>query len=501
LINRSTSYSRAAKRILDEYPISVDSGSSVFKRSAWLDDQAVYVNRETGKTYKPHNQEEYSFVYTDGPRRFLVKGGEGSGKSVAGIVKSLERLRRGCSGIMGSPNFVHFRKSLWPEFQRWCPVNALIPKHRYRLEPGWEPTQPFRLVFLYNGRESTLLCGGFDSPGSWEGPNVNFAHFDEARHHPNPYMIKVIDGRCRIPGPNGEPSQWWITTTPRKSRLNLSPDNDQYHWLYMMFGPWTDKIKEDPFAAFKRDSKVITLKLSENASNLDVGYADSRRESLTASEESVLVNAEWVDEESLERFLPSILLWDSCFDDLPPLTSRDPLVLALDAATGRQSGASDCFTIAGISPHPKDKQRYALRVHEDWSASSGHEIDFVGTDDYPGPETRLRQIFRDFNVLCVCYDPHQLISTAQRLEMEEGIWFDKFGQVSKRLDADRAFLEDIKQKIIAHDGDATVRAHIDNADRKVDEFGSKFRIVKGRGRVDYAVSISMALFQAKELAL
>lgn len=494
------SYRRVARKIIDESP-ELTVRESTIKRSVWLGNAAVYINRETGKRYQPHNQDEESFVFNDAPRRVLVKGGEGSGKSVAGIIKALERLRRGCSGIMGSPNFVHFRKSLWPEFQRWCPVNALIPKHRYRLEPEWEPTQPFRLVFKNGPVESTLLCGGFDSPGSWEGPNVNFAHFDEPRHHPSAAMLKVLDGRCRIPGPNGEPSQLWLTTTPRKSRMRLSPDNDQFHWLYLMFGPWTDESREDPYRAFKLDSKVITLKLSENLDNLDRGYSDSRRESLTGTEESILVDAEWADEESLERFLPSILLWDACREDLPLLGKREPLVLALDAATGRTNSASDCFTIDGITPHPTDSGRYALRVSETWSAMTGREIDFIGTDDDPGPETRLRQIIRDFNVVCVCFDPYQLISLAQRLEMEEGVWFDKFGQVSKRLESDRSFFEDIKSKVIVHPGDPVVRIHIDNADRKVDDSGSKFRIVKGRGRVDHAVCISMALYQAKNLSI
>src|ERR1051326_236667 len=63
-----------------------------------------------GKLYKPHNQAEYEFVYTDGPRRVLLKGGLGSGKSTAGIIKVLHRLRRGCNGAMLSTDFPHLRK-------------------------------------------------------------------------------------------------------------------------------------------------------------------------------------------------------------------------------------------------------------------------------------------------------------------------------------------------------------------------------------------------------
>ncbi len=347
--------------------------------------------------------------------------------------------------------------------------------------------------------EATLLCGGFDNPGSWEGPNVNFADFDEARHHANAQMVKVLDGRCRIAGPHGEPPQWWLPTTPRKSRMSNSPDDDQYHWMFVMFGPWTDQTKEDPFADFKRESRVTTLRLDENIDNLAEGYVESRGQSLTENEKSILVDAEWSDEESLERFLPSILLWDACREIIPPLGKREPLVIALDAATGRTSSASDCFGLLAVSPF--GQSRYAVRIAEVWRAAIGKQIDFIGTDLHPGPETRLRQIIKDFNVVCICFDPHQLISMSQRLEMEERVWFDKFGQVAKRLESDRSLLDDIVRKAIVHDGDSTLRNHIDNADRKVDDYGSKFRIIKGRGRVDLAVCLSMALWQIKDLAL
>ena len=49
-----------------------------------------YVNRETHAVYAPHNDAERQFVYTDTPTNALLKGGEGAGKSVAGVVKMLE---------------------------------------------------------------------------------------------------------------------------------------------------------------------------------------------------------------------------------------------------------------------------------------------------------------------------------------------------------------------------------------------------------------------------
>lgn len=499
MISSSPSYKRVASRLLGELPASLRASGEnrILKFSTWMGDEAIYVNRETGHLYKPHNQDEIDFISSDTPRRWLLKGGEGSGKSVAGIIKTLERLRRGMSGIMGSPDFVHFRKSLWAEFCRWCPPNALVPKHRYRLEPDWEPTQPFKLVFV---NSTTLLCGGFDRPGSWEGPNVTFAHFDEARHHPTSSMIKVLDGRCRIAGPTGELPQWWLTTTPRKSLMSGSPDGDQFHWLYTMFGPWGDPSKPDPFSEFKASSRVITLRLDENTENLAEGYVRDRKQSLTDTESSILVDAEWSDEETNQRFLPTMAWWDRCREYLPPIGNREPMIIALDAATGRASATSDCFGILGVTRHPNDRERVAVRLVEEWHAKPGHAIDFVGTEDEPGPETFLRRALREYNVVCVVFDPHQLVSLAQRVEVEEGVWFDAFGQIEKRLKSDKALLDHIIDRTLVQNGDYKLRAHIDAADRKVDEIGSRFRIVKGgRGPVDLAVCLSMATWQCLDL--
>src|SRR3990167_3832116 len=215
-------------------------------KSAWPA-PGGYVNSATGKTYQPHNDQERDFVYNDSPRYALLKGGEGGGKSVAGIVKNLDRLRHGCNGSMVSPDLEHFKKSLWPEFRRWCPWQCVIERHKHRQQEGWEASKTFLLVFRNErGGFSELLCGGAQEQaiGAWEGPNVNFVHFDEARRHATAAALKTFDGRIRIPGPQNEPPQMYFTTTPRK------------HWLYEMFGPLKDK---DPLADFKANSYVATI--------------------------------------------------------------------------------------------------------------------------------------------------------------------------------------------------------------------------------------------------
>lgn len=461
--------------------------------SVWFPDRGVYVNRDSGRLYQPHHDEEAAFVYTDDPRYFLCKGGEGSGKSVSGVIKTLERLRRGCSGIMGSPDFEHFKRSLWPEFQRWCPIDSVIPQHRYRLRQVWVPNAPFTLAFeTFSGKHTTLLCGGFDEPGAWEGPNVNFAHFDEARRHRNPDMLKVLDGRCRIMGPGDIPPQLYFTTTPKK------------HWLFEYFGPWQDE-GEDPFEAFKKDAAVITLRLSDNADNLSPNFVTQRAQSLTAAEVRVLMDAEWEDVDDTTPFLSNMIWWDACKEDLPPLGREEPMILAIDAATGRKTVASDGFALVGLTRHP-DPSRYensvAVRYANVWRARPGKKIHFEGDEDDPGPIREVRRLCEEFNVVALVYDPVQMIAVAQQLEDENVVWCWEFTQVTERMEADRFLLELITQKRFSHDGDPRLRAHISNADRKVDEKEvdrRKFRIVKGRGPIDLAVASSMGAKRLLEL--
>lgn len=438
----------------------------------------IYVNSDTGKPYKPHTQDEHQVVYSDGPRYILIKGGEGGGKSVLGIIKTLERVRRGMNGSMVSPDLEHFKKSLWPEFRRWCPWDRVVEKQQYRQAVTWEPSRPFSLVFNNAvNTQSVLLCGGAKESeiGSWEGPNLSFAHLDEFRRHKTAAALKVFDGRVRIPGPNGEPSQIYITTTPRK------------HWLYEYFGPLKD---DDPRASFKNASRVITLLTIGNAENLERGFATSRAQTLTAAEARVLLNAEWEDIEAGQRFLPSMLLWDACRATLPALTEYDPMIIALDAAV-----VNDCFAMIGVTRHPADNENVAVRFIEVWEPK-GHALNYQGTEAEPGPEMVLRRLAERYNVICVVYDPYQLHDLATRLAREGVAWFKEFGQGAPRLESDQQLLSIISQRRLAHDGNKTLRQHIDNADRKLNDDG-KLRIVKREdaAKVDAAVALGMAAHQ------
>lgn len=450
---------------------------STRRASSWVWPEE-YVNSETGKVYMPHNNDEVEFVDNDSPTYFLLKGGEGAGKSVAGIVKTLNRLRRGMSGIMGSPDFEHLKKSLWPEFIRWCPVQCVVPSQRYRLRPTYNPGSTFNLLF-YNelGTYSKLQIGGFkeDAIGGWEGPNVSFVHFDEGRRHKTSAALKVLAGRVRIPGPNGESPQLYITTTPRK------------HWLYEYFGP---SIVNDPHADFKERARVFTVPVYLNIENLDPDYIDNRRASLTAQEARIVMDAEWEDESDTEKFV-NIVWWERCqYGEPIPSLPNQPSVIALDASMGSDVSMPDSFAMVMASRAPWNTEHVLVRYVGVWQPVQGQAF------DYEPIEKEMIRLINENAVIEVAYDPYQLHDMCTRMNRKGVSFFRAFNQQNERLLADKALQDMIMGRTIYHDGNPTLRQHIDNANVKKTREGDnvKLRLVKRSSsqKIDAAVCLSMA---------
>lgn len=444
-----------------------------------------YRNTETFKVYRPHHEAEAQAVFCDSPRFVLIRGGEGSGKTVDGAIKALERIKRGLPGIVVAPNLPHFRRSTWPEFRRWIPWDQVVPNQRYRQSFSWEPRSQFQLAFQ-NG--ATVLCGGIEDPGSWEGPNVNWVWIDEARNIPQPDAFKVLNGRARIMGPQGIPPQLWLTTTTAM------------HWLFDYFGPvQVDDNGEviDPYADLK-DSRIdVVLRTADNVENLSPDYVAERSMGLSEVEQQVLLEGAWAAIDSPDRFIESILWWDACQEQLPPL-GREPMVLALDAGI-----AHDSFGIVGVTRHYNPTRRktdLAVRYARAWVPPIGGKLDF-GMDD--GPEQAIRALCRTFNVIRVRYDPYQLHDLTTRLTKERVAVFVEFNQGADRMEADTALRDLILRRGIAHDGNADLRRHLDNADRKLDTQARKMRLVKRTAalKIDLAVALSMAAHDALTMPL
>jgi hypothetical protein len=319
---------------------------------------------------------------------------------------------------------------------------------------------------------------------SWEGPNVNWAHFDEPRRHKTPAALKVLDGRVRIPVKDFPP-QIWYTTTPRK------------HWLFEFFGPL---VENDPRADFKNDALVMTLLTIDNEMNLSPDFVRQRRQTLTEAEARVLLEAEWEDIEDTDRFLPSMVWWDNLKATIPALTKREPMVLAMDAAVGRQTGYSDCFGLLGVTRHPDAKYRkdqLFVRYVRKWQARAGQKINF---DEV---RVELRRLCAEFNVVMVCYDAYQLHDMTSQLAEENIAWFKEFSQGARRLQADRQLMDLILEQRIWHDGNPDLREHIDNSDKKLADDGRRIRIVKREEalKIDLSVCLSMASSESLRLNL
>jgi hypothetical protein len=200
-----------------------------------------------------------------------------------------------------------------------------------------------------------------------------------------------------------------------------------------------------------------------------------------------------------ERFLDSILWWDACKEDLPPLDKSTPLVLALD---GAYAARGDVFGGVAVSRHPNKADAVAVRAVMAWEAK-GEPRDFEQIQD------DVKNFCLDWNVLQIAYDPTQLVQMMQHLSKPsktkdgrpfKGVFTSEFGQQSDRTASDKQLLDLITARLIAHDGDTRLRKHLDNADKKTAD-GKKLRIVKRTEslKIDLAVCLSMAAARARSL--
>ncbi|MHC4335963.1 MAG: hypothetical protein ACYSUV_19770, partial [Planctomycetota bacterium] len=85
----------------------------------------------------------------------------------------------------------------------------------------------------------------------------------------------------------------------------------------------------------------------------------------------MLLRAEWEDLTDGQPFLPDISWWDNLREELPPLSPYEPVILAMDAATGRTATSSDCFAMIALTRHPdsgRADDTVAVRYAKVWQA-------------------------------------------------------------------------------------------------------------------------------------
>jgi PBSX family phage terminase large subunit len=132
------------------------------------------------------------------PDRFTAFiGGIGSGKSWAGAVKALIRSAAEPSvGLVIAPTYPMLRDATWRSYQEIC---------------GDAITSYNRSEFTARIGNAEVLFRSADNPDRLRGPNIDWAHIDEAALCP-PDTWNVVIGRLRG---HGKAGPCWITSTPK----------------------------------------------------------------------------------------------------------------------------------------------------------------------------------------------------------------------------------------------------------------------------------------------
>lgn len=171
---------------------------------------------------------------------------------------------------------------------------------------------------------------------------------------------------------------------------------------------------------------------------------------------------------------------------------RRPVVLGLDAATKRDHMALVGVQMRGAMP----EQCYS----REWEPTADARAGGQRVIDPADALVELRRLkVAGMRIAAVAYDPYQLASVALQAA-SEGFNMVEFQQGAPRLLADTALRDRIQTGALAHAHDPVLRAAVENADAREQGIkageGGRWRIVKGTGKVDSLVALSMAVHQA-----
>lgn len=326
------------------------------------------------------------------------------------------------------------------------------------------------------------------SPGSGRSFTASLAIMDEAAFMQ--YATEVYT--ALKPTVDGGGSLIVLSTA--KGKTNLFYDMCQRAMegtgqFVFRFLPWQSRPGRDAawYAAVEADAVDSSLMKQE--------YPASADEAFEATE--------------VDTFLPDMTLWDACREDLSPLDGHTPCILALDGAE-----SNDTFASLLVSAHPLDAARLAVRYVRPYVPQKGIPLDFNEI------EIDLRELGQAHAIMQLAYDPFLLGQLIMRLKKPATLYravdtdkahplvfpafpapCEPFHQGPDRLVADKGLYDEITTRMLAHDGNAALRAHISNANRKVDSESRKLRIVKRTYalKIDLAVCLSMACQRAREV--
>lgn len=208
---------------------------------------------------------------------------------------------------------------------------------------------------------------------------------------------------------------------------------------------------------------------------------------------------QWVS--SVEQFVPPEW-WFACkreYSEWPEYDKKTKsAIIALDAGV-----SSDNFGLFMAIRHPIKNDEAMIVFSQKWVPPLGGKIDFVGTEENPGPELVLRKLIKENNIIQVAYDEYQLHHFCTALKQEGLAWFKPFSQGADRLVADSQYRDMIRDRKIWHRGEKDLEEHINNANAQIDEQDRKIRIVKRteKLKIDLTVAGSMCIHELMRLNL
>lgn len=226
-----------------------------------------------------------------------------------------------------------------------------------------------------------------------------------------------------------------------------------------------------------------------------------------ASEEAILLPNEflrvhrnqWVS--ATETFLP-MAWYDACRRteaEWPQINQkRHSMVIALDAGM-----TDDNFGLWMGCRHPEKPDEVVKIISKKWVPPKGGKIDFQGTPENPGPELMVRQLCRDYNVVWITYDEHQLYDMMNRIRKDGLAIVKRFPQGDDRLISDSQLRTVVRERRYWHRGEPDEREHFQNADAKIGADDDKIRIVKRSddAKIDLCVCASMGVHTVLRLNL
>jgi len=213
----------------------------------------------------------------------------------------------------------------------------------------------------------------------------------------------------------------------------------------------------------------------------------------------------WVSK--TDTFVP-IEWWDACErteEEWPEIPENWPMALTADAGTRK-----DNFGVLMTCRHP-DRKKYPHAVlvvyAKKWVPPAGTRgLDYIGTEENPGPEMELRRLIDENNVVVLAYDDHQLHDMMNRFRREHIVFCRRFPQGSgrhSRTISDGALYDKIRERKIWHRGEPDLRQHVQNADAKIDDQERRLRIVKRieKLKIDLCICLSMGAYEIHRLVV